>query len=319
MLTEEVGIVMDEPIPFQRVGAQFKISGWIPESWLETSIGPIPTVYLDFIDIEGIAFKCTSVHVVSFEKCVIDGTKMIKFWDGAILDECNAHFVFKSRGRITLKLCGQKRDCQIYVPVIIKLPWLYSFPSLRKILRHRKIGSIIAKYESDLKEYNEALERLDERRKEKNCILKEDKYVPIQHMYARDVMEIAGGLLEILENNKNFNRDYPFRSEDREEKRLARKYRKAIAWRGPLLGGIFGRLNGFEFNLYSDDHGKHFHIIHRGRGINARFSFPDIRLINYKQAKSSISSKETKRIIEFLNRPEVYEKMTEEFSKRDGV
>lgn len=308
-----------EPKPYQKVGASFDISGWIPEAWLDCGGGNDYRVFLDYIDINGQIFKGTSIHVISFESCVINNIRYLKFWGKGDLDHFNAPFIIQSQGRITLKLSCHKDGVSLYIPVIVRVSGHFFFPNIWKLFRHGKIGKIINQYENDLREYYSALEKLEEKRRSKNCISKEDKYTPIRFMNAVDAMELMGGLMSILEGGYGRRRDYIFKEEDKEEKRLSKKYRKAIAWRGPLLGGIFGRMNGFEFNLYSDDHDSHFHVIHRGRGINARFSFPDLQLINYKQAKSTISSKDAKRIVEYLKKPEIYSKLVEELDKRSSI
>ena len=100
---------------------------------------------------------------------------------------------------------------------------------------------------------------------------------------------------------------------------MSTKYKKAIEWRGPLLGGAVGIMNGFEFRVYSHDHDKHFHVIHKGKRINARFSFPKIELINYKNSKNSIGSKEISRIVEFFKNTNNFKKLEAEFQRRDGV
>lgn len=84
-----------------------------------------------------------------------------------------------------------------------------------------------------------------------------------------------------------------------------------------LFGGAVGQLNSYEFTVHSHDHGKHFHAISKGKKIDARFSFPEIKLLNYKQSKNKvISSKEEKDIIDFFKMPENFEKLKKEFEKR---
>jgi hypothetical protein len=319
MDSAEEKIELDEPRPYQGVGNNFTISGWIPEKWLETSYGLSNSIFLDIIDINGLAFICTSVHVVLWERCVKKGVSMVKFWGKIGFDQCNIHFIKNSHGRITLKLTGQKEEYKLYIPINIKGLHFSIFTSLRGIFRHGKIGQIVEQYKKDLIDYNLALEQLEQRRKEKNCIDVEKKYEPMGFKNINDGFTFVGGLLEVIEKEKGYNRRYLLMAEDREERKLERKYRKVIVWRGPLLGGIFGRVNGLTFNIYSNDHDKHFHIIHKGRGINARISFPDFQLINYKNVGNSISSREFKRIIEYVKRPEVLKKLEEEFQRREAI
>ncbi len=79
---------------------------------------------------------------------------------------------------------------------------------------------------------------------------------------------------------------------------------------------MVGRINGFQFVVYSNDHDKHFHVIHKSRGIDARFSFPEIKLMNYKGFSNTISSKEEKVIIKFFKDQRNFEKLQDQFKKR---
>ena len=67
--------------------------------------------------------------------------------------------------------------------------------------------------------------------------------------------------------------------------------------------------------VHSDDHGQHFHVIHKGKSINARFSFPDIELMNYI-SKMTIGAKTQKRIQEFCKTPNIFANLEKEFAKR---
>lgn len=130
-------------------------------------------------------------------------------------------------------------------------------------------------------------------------------------------MELAQELLGILEQSENdLNEEYPFIEEDLEEKKLKEKYKDAIKWRGPFFHGHITKMDGYEIRTYSNDHGSHFHVIHNGKRINARFSFPEIELINYKNTKNSIDKKTIDRIATFLLKPENFKKLEEDFKKR---
>lgn len=83
------------------------------------------------------------------------------------------------------------------------------------------------------------------------------------------------------------------------------------------FGGVVDRLEGYTFQVYSNDHGKHFHVIHRGNEINARFSFPEIDLLSYANKKNTLSSKEVKRIKDYFSDKENIEKIQREFDRRD--
>lgn len=62
--------------------------------------------------------------------------------------------------------------------------------------------------------------------------------------------------------------------------------------------GSIGIGRGLCLTVHSDDHDTHFHIQHRGRNINARFSFPDIEFVGYKSiGNNPFSSRELKNVI----------------------
>ena len=103
------------------------------------------------------------------------------------------------------------------------------------------------------------------------------------------------------------------------ERELKEKYKEALEWKGPLLTGIVSKFGGFELRVYSDDHDSHFHVIHRGKGIDARFSFPDIQLMSYKNSKTTIGSKLEKKIHDLCLQPEVFKKFEQEFAKRNKI
>ena len=49
------------------------------------------------------------------------------------------------------------------------------------------------------------------------------------------------------------------------------------------------------------------------------FSFPEIELINYKNTKNSIGSKEKDKLIEFIKKPENFKRLEGEFLRREGI
>jgi len=128
--------------------------------------------------------------------------------------------------------------------------------------------------------------------------------------------EILEGVFEILEQSDTNFEAFADSEEDLKEQELKEKYKEAISQHGPMFGAIIGRMAGFDFCVYSDDHDQHFHVVHRGRGVDARFSFPEIQLINYKNTRAKIGSKEQKKIQDFLKNPPIFQKLENEFSKR---
>lgn len=304
-----------QPKPYDEVGDRFIISGWAPTSWLKYDYGFANSIFLDLIDIKGITILGTSIYIHSinwlskFRK---------KIWFSAIFQfsESNVAFIKESQGRMTIKLSGQdEKNQSIFIPLIVKglQPGEGADPEIIK--KHGKIEETIRQYEKDLKEYNEAWDKIQEKRKQKSGLSEHDESL---YFYSHD-WKIAGGILDILGQEEGSNENYPYLEEDFLEKQLEEKYKDAIEWRGPLLRGTICKLDGFEYRLFSHDHDKHFHIIHKGRGINARFSFPEIELINYKNFITSIRSKEKDKLIAFIKKPENFQRLEREFLRREGV
>lgn len=306
------------PRPFQKVGAKFIISGKIPKTWLETRFGGINnSIGLELIDINARTVMGTSFYLGKKEakSWFLKFKKRLYFLNTFQFSDLNIGFIKESQGRMTIKLSGQNENEQsIYLPVIVKFFEPKGGASPEIINKHGKIGKTIKQYNEDLKTYYQGLDKIQERRIIKNEILKEDEEK--MNQYAGD-WSIVGGVLEILNQAENFNDNYPFTQEDLEEKQLGEKYKDALKWQGPLLGGAVGRMDGFEFRIYNNDHDKHFHVIHKGKGINARFSFPKIELINYKTAKTSINRKEKDKIISFFQEPDNIKRLEHEFQRRE--
>ena len=127
--------------------------------------------------------------------------------------------------------------------------------------------------------------------------------------------EILGGVFEILDESDESFTPFTHSEEDEKEAALEEKYKKAIESRGPLFRGLAGKMDGFELRVYSDDHGRHFHIIHKGKGINARYSFPAMKLLSYV-APTTIGAKTERKLQEFCKRPNIFSKFELEFAKR---
>ena len=306
-------IKMIEPKPFQEIGKSFVVSGWVPKEWLKTEEGTMDyRVFLDFIDIDCFTFMGGPDADVIYKGWLSKFRKKLRFYTIVHFDYFNVPYIVKSQGRITIKLSGCNKNYKLFLPIIVKSdnPQFKTDPEI--IEKHKKIGETIIKYEKDLAEYNDAWRKIQERRKQKSGMSELDESF---YGYSHD-WETAQGILNILCQEEGIDKGYPFLEEDLEEDQLEEKYKDALKWRGPLLHGTACKMDGFDFRLFSHDHDKHFHIIHRGRGINARFSFPEVKLINYKNSKNSIGSKEMDKLIQFIKQPENFKRLENEFLKR---
>ena len=205
-------------------------------------------------------------------------------------------------------LGGAEPDQKYYLPLVLgglEVNLRFDEETLK---RHMGVGVKLKQYRQDLKIYYEEWGKIEEKRK-----IKDSGQTP---SYAD--MEIGHELLKVLEESEEGFDDYFYSDEDLAEKELEERFKEALAWRGPLLHGIAARLGNFEMRVYSNDHGQHFHVIHKGKRINARFSFPEIELINYK-SQTTIGSKTLKVIQELCRKPEIFEKLQKEFTRRAGV
>ncbi|MDP2704574.1 MAG: hypothetical protein Q8P01_05210 [bacterium] len=294
-MKEEIEII--HPKPYARVGAEFILSGRIPKSWLKTSWGGMDYRVLGgFLDINGFEFASTVTACVQHNLFSVFKKKLY-FSTAAQFSQFNAPFIAKSQGRIALKLSGQKEGCDYFLPLIVDgfEPKNGVDPEIDE--KHKNIGKKVLQYEVDLKNYGKELAGI-----RKGIV------------YEKKILE---GIFEILDKPESSFDAFSESEEDEQEKALEEKYRDTIEWRGPLLGGIAGRMEGFEFRVYSGDHNpKHFHIIHKGHGIDARFSFPQIELINYKGRSNTIGSKESERIREFFGATVNFQKLDGEFQKQ---
>lgn len=292
---EEIEII--RPRPYERVGAEFILSGRIPKSFLKTSWGGMDYRVLGgFLDINGFEFASTVTAYVQhglFSRF----KRKLYFSTTAKFSQFNVPFIAKSHGRIALKLSGHEEGHDFFLPLIVDgfEPEGGVDPEIDK--EHKNIGRKVLQYEADLKNYNKEIASL-----RKGVVHNK---------------EILGEIFEILEKSEDKFEAFSESEEDKLEKALEEKYKDAIEWRGPLLRGIAGRMEGFEFRVYSGDHDpQHFHVIHKSRGIDARFSYPQIELINYKGRSNIIGRKESDKVREFFRIIENFQKLEGEFQKQ---
>lgn len=311
-------VMVFSPKSHQAVGRKFVIKGIVPLVWLKSKTGIRNSISLDIIDINGRAITGTSIFIdVSQQtKWFLAPQRRFIFYRVYEFSELSFEFLKESRGRMTIKLSGEnERQQSVYVPINVK--YFNQENNLDKeiVKRHDNIGKTIRRYEKDLDKYYKAMEKIRIKRLKKNSILKKDDDKMDQYISDWNLSE---DMLNILGKADHYNNNYPFKQEDQKEEKLAEKYKDALVWQGPLFGAVAGRLNGFEFRIYSGDHGKHFHVIHREKGINARFSFPEIELINYKKAKTSINRREINSIKEYFSNNENFKRIEKEFKHREN-
>lgn len=305
-----------EPKPYQEIGAKFIISGWVPESWLKSDYGMDYRIFTEFLDIEGKTFMGGSINISDVKPPKSwwpwSHKGKIYFRDIVQLHSSNIGFLEKSQGRMVLKLNGQKEDEQyIFIPLVVPQFVPKERTDSKIIVQHGKVAEMVKQYELDIKNYYKELTAVHNSFPHN----KEEDETDNTHIHDTDIL---WGLFELLGESETIHEDSPFVKEIKLKEKLSEKYKDAIVWKGPLAGASLFRIDGFLFKIHSHDHGKHFHIIHKGKGIDARFSFPEIELISYK-SHNTLSKKQEKSIQEFLKDKVNFKKMENEFLRRDKV
>ena len=282
----------------------------MPKSWLETSYGFSNSIFLNFIDNNGCEFIGSHAYL-KWDLLSLFGDR-VQFYKIVQFHELNLHFIEQSQGRINLKIYGHRDGEEFYLPIIIDGFEPEDGVSAEVEERHRNMQKIIKQYEEDLRNYYEESEKIQNNRKQKE----ENTVNGSSENYGYAGMDTIGSeLLRILEDSEESPQEYLYAEEDKRQKELEEKYKDAIAWRGPLLHGLAAKLDGFEIRVYSNDHGQHFHVIHRGKNINARFSYPQMELMSYVSG-TSISAKTAGKISNFCKKPEISSKLEAEFARR---
>jgi len=303
-----------EPRPYAKIGATFKVRGIVPLSWLKTEWGWYRgDLSIEFIDSDGQTFIGTGIPLpeIGWLSRLMGSVFFEKTFQ---FDWINVGFLERSQGRINIKITGENReDHCIFIPLIVDEFEPEEGVNPEIVFRHSRMEEIITQYEEDLRNYNAASQEIEKRRNVKDGLSKEG---PWDSYLFGPAASTAHGIWQILEESNDEFSEYLYSEEDTMERELEERYKDALRWRGPLLRGIVSKIGPFELRVFSDDHGRHFHVIHRDKRINARFSFPEIRLMNYKGSQNTISSKQEKRIREYCLTPEIFRKFEEEFAKR---
>ncbi|OGN10017.1 MAG: hypothetical protein A3J46_04070 [Candidatus Yanofskybacteria bacterium RIFCSPHIGHO2_02_FULL_41_11] len=290
--------------PFQLVEKDFWIYGRVPKFWLEYGKYGLG---IEWLDINGSMFGGQGTNLYPNTGLLDRLQRKVQFSAHISFPNISGPFIYASGGRITLDING-KGDYSFYLPVILK--GFDPDPSQGIDLQKKHSDGIkrVIKCKSDQKKYHMELENLYEgrrRRYEDALALEKSNESGIVELEDDKVLD---GVFEILQ------------SEDPERVALDEKYKELLAWSGPLLHGRVGRMSGFVFTVYSDDHHPlHFHVLHRGRGIDARFSFPQIQLISYKNSKNTIGSKDVDHIQEFFQDSENFKKLEAELVRTGRV
>jgi hypothetical protein len=307
-LLNENLIEIDSPRPNDYIGANFTISGWVHLSWFEREAGSSDwRMLINYLGLDARTFMGTAPSPILDDQNM-KGDK-VYFSIDCELTWANISFIQNSHARITIRIeSPNKKNQPIYLPLIVKQFEDGVTNNTEIIEQHKHVGEMEMQYINDLKLYYKEMEKVYKSRKEK------DEGRSYEYLY-NDAATVAFDMFEILDEEESLEQ-YTYENEDKRENELYEKYKNALDWQGPLARGIVSEFNGFELRVYSDDHDKHFHVIHRGKKIDARFSFPEMTLLNYKNTKNTISSKTEKKIREYCLKPEIYKVFEKEFSRR---
>lgn len=288
-MRKEESIQITTPQPFAVVGVKFDLVGKVPKSWL--SYGKYG-LGVDWLEASGGHMMRSGPNVNIFPS-IFPWSRKVRFLapvDLSYFDPCE-----HPRGLILVVETYQIRR-SYYLPVIVS-GTNKAFDSEREMLKQNLSDSIskITKQKEDLEKYNRELNQI-----QRSVI---------------ESKEICEGLFEILEQSDDNFEPFTQSEEEKQEVELEEKYKDALAARGPFFRGVAGKMDGFAMHVYSDDHGQHFHVIHKGKGVDARFSFPEMRLLSYV-TRMTIGAKTEKKIQEFCNRPNIFANLQNEFAKR---
>lgn len=299
-------IIIIRPRPYQKVGATFAISGRVPLKLLKCGEYFDYRLSLELLDVTGKTIFGSSINI-NPPKNESNLNKLIDFYHPFNFDQIMAGWAIKSQGLMAINIStmgsyatAEKKE--IFLPIIIdqlKPPDGYNKELLEK---HQTIKERVVRYRKESAEYAEELGRIYKRKEEIFNKSRDEKTEPYQEIDEKFADELFFSII--------------WAGEDEEKRLLDEKYREALEWSGPLIRGMVGRLNGFEFRVYSNDHGKHFHVIHKEKEINARFSFPEINLVDYIGFKNTIDKKTQERIKNYFSDPANFKKLEAEFIKK---
>ncbi len=295
----KTNICVNTPQPYAAVGAKFIVEGWIHKSLLKSEFGGNDRrVFFDVLDIDCSAWRSGSDAQVK--------EKLLSFLHGKVYFMGTFEFLNtdiehlkKSQGRMTLQVSTGMNKNSTYIPIVISEFEPTGGVSADILARHPRIGEMTEKYTKDIENYKKETGRIWEKR------LAAEKETKANGVPGVDDRALAEDIFNILDG-----------SPDEEMEALNKKYEAALKITGPFLRGAVGRMAGYLFIVYSDDHGKHFHVLHRGRGIDARFSYPEIQLLDYKRSKGKIRSNEIKAIQEYFKTHQNLERLKSQFAKR---
>lgn len=273
-------ISIDKPKPYEIVEIKFCISGKISKSWL---LYDKYGLSVDWMDINGNDLQAMSPLVNIAPEYFFRFGKKVKFYSSVDLG------CFKvpenPRGliiEIGVKI-GGKDNHFLLLPLVVKGTGQVSDADCKSLKKKLSDGvNKVVQYKKDWDNYLKEIES------------------------ARDGIACDGGIAEeifkILNESEEAFEAFSESDEEKKEKEIEEKYKNVIKWKGPLFRGIVGRMDGFSFVVYSGDHQnpEHFHVLHKGRGINAYFSFPQIELLKYKNYSNTIGSKEIKKIQDYF-------------------
>lgn len=279
-----------KPKPFDLVELKFDIVGEVPKNWLTHGYG----IGISWMGESGNYLPMSGPTAEIIPSLLSTLKKRIKFISHVELTSSDPEHPHG----IIFDIRSDQYDNYSLFPFIVK-GTNKNYDNEIKNLKKKLLNSInkIIRLKNDWKIYRSELEKISK-----------------QKVWDKKLSE---DIFNILNTSEEFFLPIIETDEERKEIELAERYKEANMWEGPLLGGRVGSMEGFDFRVYSLDHNpKHFHIIHKGRGIEARFSFPQIELINYLGHSNSIGSKEISKIKEYFELPENFKRLKSDFEKQ---
>ncbi len=318
MLFHKNEIKITKPKPLEEVDLRFSIQGTISIALLtklKERRGRF-TLSVDLIDIKGQTILGTDLDISTLRPLYPPNRNYVRFYSTFQIYEQTIWSVIESKGRMVIKLSHNPLDNKeaLYIPITVKGYTGNSSHNKEAAAWHKNLGKTIKKYQKDLEKFNKKFLKIAKSRTVKNNINKEGKIRQFSDAYD---WRMSTDILKIFDDSEETLNGYAYTKEDIRQKKLEEKYKDALEWQGPVLGAGVGRVDGYEFRVYYDDHDQHFHVIHKGKGIDARFDFPSIQLRNYKRSiGKTISSKHVKKIQDYFKDPKNFNRLKAEFDKR---
>ena len=227
-------VILEYPKPYERVGARFVVTGWVPKSWLIFHSMLYNRFLVELIDINGKTFMVLGIDVDTNIPPKLG--KGYRFSMPIQLTWMNKSFIEKSQGRITLGFEGHEKEQLAFFPIIIDGfdPEGGVDPEITE--KHAHVGEKILQFKEDIKNYYKGIEEIRKNSQKKIGDGKTDQTKIEINIHDEDV---SAEVESELHSTRGFDLEVHDRAkQERLQNDLQEKYKDAREWMGPLAGGI---------------------------------------------------------------------------------